>query len=90
MSADNALSPTAGYTVRDLARRYRVSPERVRTWIKRGELLAINTRDRCGRPRFVITPEALAAFERRRQVTTPPPKATRRKKSSGVIDFYPD
>jgi hypothetical protein len=80
----------AGYTVADLARRYRVSPERVRAWIRRGELKGLNTRDvRCSRPRFVVTLEALMEFEQRRHVS-PPPQPKRRRKPRDVVDFYPD
>jgi hypothetical protein len=80
----------AGFTVADVARRYRVSPDKVRDWIRRGELLAINTRDvRCGRPRFVVTPEALADFECSRQAATTPPK-TKRIKRINYIDYFPD
>jgi hypothetical protein len=78
-----------GFTVADLAARYRVSPDRVRGWIARGELLAVNRRDvRCGRPSWVILPEALAAFERGRQSATPPKQ--KRRKRSHAIDYYPD
>jgi transposase len=83
------LSPHRGMTVADVARRYRVSPERVRRWIARGELVGINTRDvRCGRPRWVITLEALADFESRRQAKSPPKKA-RQKKRTNFVDYYP-
>jgi transposase len=82
--------PARGYTVRDLARRYRVSEDRVRVWIARGELVALNTRDvRCGRPRWVVTAEALVAFERSRQAKPPAPSPKRRKRTMAV-DFYPD
>jgi transposase len=81
---------TAGYTVADLARRYRVSEDRVRGWIARGEMRAINRRDtRSGRPSWVVTREALTEFESSRQAT-PPPKPPRRKKRTVAIDFYPD
>src|SRR5262249_46462412 len=80
----------AGWTVRDVARRYRVSPDKVRSWIKKGELLAINTSStRCGRPRFVVTIEALAMFESRRQ-GGPPPKPIRKRKQTGIVDYYPE
>jgi hypothetical protein len=79
-----------GLTVADVALRYRVSPDRVRAWIARGELIALNTRDvRCGRPRWVTTPESLAVFERGRQATPPAP-APKRKKRIAVVDYYPD
>jgi hypothetical protein len=81
-----------GWTVSDLARRYRVSVERVRGWIRRGELRAIDRRDRrCSRPAWVIMPEALADFERGRSATiSTPPKVPRRRKQAGMIDFFPD
>src|SRR5262249_47322382 len=59
--------PAAGLTVADVARRYRLSPDKVRAWIARGELAAINTSSAlCGKPRWVILPDALGAFERPR------------------------
>jgi excisionase family DNA binding protein len=81
-----------GSTVRDIARRYRVGEDTVRRWIRSGELAAINTaRVRCGKPRFVVTPEALEKFERARQAeTTTPNLAPRRRLTTGLIDYYPD
>jgi hypothetical protein len=79
-----------GLTVRDVAARYRASPDKVRLWIKRGELTAINTASAlCGKPRWVITPEAMAAFERGR-IAGPPPKPQRRRRRPAIIDYYPD
>jgi hypothetical protein len=68
-----------------------VSEDKVRGWITRGELKAVNTAAAlCGRPRWVIPAEALAEFERRRS-STPPPKSMRRRLRQGrAIDFYPD
>jgi hypothetical protein len=82
--------PSTGLTVRDLAHRYRVGPDKIRGWIRRGELRALNTAlVECGRPRFVVPPEALAEFERRR-TTVPPPKPPRRRRHPQEIDIYPD
>jgi transposase len=79
----------AGLTVADLACRYRVSPDKVRTWINRGELRAVNTATAlCGRPRWVVSPDALAEFERRR-AAGPPPKPPRRPRRPVQIDYYP-
>jgi hypothetical protein len=79
-----------GLTVTDVARRYRVSEDKVRAWIRSGELFAINTADAlCGKPRWVVPPEALARFERGRQAAQPKP-ARRRRRLQGVIDFFPD
>jgi hypothetical protein len=88
MSAD--AFPAAGLTVQEVARRYRVSPDKVRLWIKKGEILALNTAATlCGKPRWVITPDALAAFEQRR-MGGPAPKPKRRRKRGELVDYYPD
>jgi excisionase family DNA binding protein len=80
----------AGLTVADVAKRYRVSKDKIRTWIKSGHLPAINTASAlCGRPRFVVTPDALAAFERGRTAGKPKKQARRRKRAY-PIDFFPD
>lgn len=83
--------PGRGHTTSDVSKRYRVGEDTVRLWIKTGKLKAINTRDaRCGRPRYVVTPEALAEFERSREAATPTaPKPKRQKKTTGT-DYYPD
>jgi hypothetical protein len=79
-----------GYKPRELARLLRVSPDRVRAWIRRGELRACNTADvHCGRPRFVVLPDQLADFLRGRQ-TAPPPAPAKRRKRTSKVDFYPD
>ncbi len=80
----------AGLTTADVAKRYRVGQDRVRAWIAAGELRALNTASaQCGRPRYVVTPEALAEFERRR-AAGPPPKAPRRRRQAAAVDYYPD
>ena len=83
-------APAAGLTVADVARRYRVSEDKVRAWVARGELRAINTATAlCGKPRWVITPDGLAAFEKLRAGGRPP-KPSRRRRQPAEIDFYPD
>ena len=78
-----------GLTVRDVARRYRVRKERVRAWIDRGELRAVNVGEPLGRARFVVMPEHLAEFDRKR-AAGPEPKPARRKRRAAVVDYYPD
>jgi excisionase family DNA binding protein len=79
----------AGLTVADIAKLLRVSPDKVRGWIKRGELGAINTNSaRCRKPRFVVLPHQLAEFERS-HTAAPPPKPVRRRKRTSLIDFFP-
>jgi hypothetical protein len=89
-SSNGAKTDTIrGFTVSDLAARFRVSQDRVRRWIDAGLLRAFNRRDGVGRPAWVVTPEALADFERGRAPAATP-KPTRRKKHLAVRDYYPD
>jgi excisionase family DNA binding protein len=54
-------SESDGFTVCEIARRMRVSEEKVRGWITSGRLKAVNTSD--GRkPRFVVAPADLERF----------------------------
>jgi hypothetical protein len=86
----NGALGAAGLTVADVARRYRIGRDKVRQMISRGELAAVNTASaRCSRPRWVITPEALAQFEQRRAAGSPA-KPARRKKRSCPVDYFPD
>jgi hypothetical protein len=79
-----------GLTPNELARLLRVNADRVRSWIKSGELPAINTAPaRCGKPRYVVLPHHLAVFERSRQAADPP-RPTRRRKRTALVDYYPD
>jgi hypothetical protein len=83
-------TPLAGLTVAEVARRYRVSPDKIRAFIKRGELAAINTAMAlCGKPRWVITPDALARFEKSRSAGSPA-KPARRRKRKNFVDYFPD
>jgi len=80
-----------GLTVAEVARRYRVGEDKVRGWIRRGELHAVNTADaKCKRPRWVIPPDALIPFERQRAGAAPPKAPRRRRRSAGPVDYYPD
>ena len=75
----------------EVARLFRVDVHKVLTWIRNGELRAVNVAARLGgRPRYRIDREDLAAFERRRQVQPPPPviRRPRRKPDPDYIRFY--
>ena len=94
MVTESSLTPETtrprGFTVEDLAARFRVSPDKIRGWIKRGILRAINTADvACAKPRFVSTLEMVSEFEQSRSVSKPV-KPVRRKRKTEAIDFFPD
>jgi transposase len=88
----SAAEDGAGFTVAEVARRYRVGEDKIRAWIRRGELAAVNTATvLCARPRWVISHDALAEFERRRAGGPPPKQETRRRRTPpGFVDYYPD
>jgi hypothetical protein len=87
----SASTVTCGMTPREFGRLYRLSPDRVRAMILRGELQALNTApSRCGRPRFIIMPAHALAWEQSRAAAVPPkPQRLRRKDPEGWIDFFP-
>ena len=79
-----------GVTPNELATLLRVSINKVLTWIKAGELPAINTASRQGgKPRFVVLPHHLAEWEKTRRPVAPMPRG-RRKKRTVEIDYFPD
>ncbi len=92
-TAPEADAPTVmgrGYSVKDLAWRWRVGEDKVRGLLGRGELVGVNmATNLTGRPQWRIAPEAVAAFEARRTSAPPPPKPARRRAGQGV-DFFPD
>jgi hypothetical protein len=81
--------PARGLTITDVARRYRVKRGKVLGWIRSGQLQAINTADPLSRPRHVVMPAALEAFEQR-HASTPAKPPPRRKKRTAEIDYFAD
>jgi len=83
---------TRGWTPNRLAKLLCCSPDRVRDWIKSGQLGAIDLAPPGSRkPRYIILPVHLEAFERRRRVRMEPAKPVRRRRQpAGETDFYPD
>ena len=79
-----------GYRVEDLCQRWKIGADKIRAFLRRGELLAVNVAaNLSGRPQWRITPESVEAFEQRRS-SAPPPKPPRRKRGQkGVVDYYP-
>ena len=76
-STASPLPPTYGPPA--IAKRLGVKPERVIAWIRAGKLQAMNVASPgCIRPRYRITPEALADFEASLMVIPPTRPARRR------------
>ncbi len=88
---DTVAVEDRGYTPNELAKLLRVSPDRVRAWIRSGEMAAINTSSvRCAKPRFVVLPGQLAAWQERHLAATPAkPAPRRRRQRKGLVDYYP-
>jgi Helix-turn-helix domain len=83
--------PDRALTVRQVAYFFRVRVEKVRSWINRGELKAVNVAGTEGaKKKFRITPAALAEFEKRRSAVPPPKAAPRMKRPAAYIDFFPE
>jgi len=79
------------FDIKQIAERYMVSPSTVSGWIANNELDAFVVSRAAGsrKPRYRVTEEALAAFERRRAVGSQTPATPRRKKANdGVVEFY--
>jgi hypothetical protein len=79
-----------GHTTNDLAVLLRVSADKVRTWIKRGHLVAVNTADPGDRPRYVVTPDSLHDFLRTRDAASPPKAKRWRRPQTGPVDYFPN
>jgi len=68
-----------------------VKRDKVRDWIKSGQLLATNVAKRPdGRPRYRISEEAIQDFEKKRKggASPAPPRKRRKKPDDGVIEFF--
>jgi hypothetical protein len=88
--SDTPLSIT-GFTIRDLARRWRIGGDKIRSFLRRGELVGVNVATNVsGRPQWRITAESVERFEQRRSSAPPPRPARRRKLRTGFVDYYPD
>jgi hypothetical protein len=84
------LAAGIGLTPNELARVLRLSPDRIRAMIVRGELPALNVASsRCGKARFIILPHHLRDWETGR-AAAPPRPAPRRRRRQYAVDYLPD
>ena len=74
----------------ELAKRWRVKPERVIAWIKSGELRAfdVSSRPGVGKPRYRIPQDAIIEFENRRSAAQVKTTRQRRKQPVDVIEYF--
>jgi hypothetical protein len=85
---DPGRSMKSGFSVSDLCRRWKVGPDKIRGFLRRGELIGINlATNLSARPQWRITPESVDQFERRR--SSAPPGKLLRKRKPALIDYYP-
>jgi hypothetical protein len=76
--------------VRDLALRWRIGEDKVRAFLRRGELVGVNVAaNLSGKPQWRITAESVERFERRR-TSVPPPTPQHRRRLRAAIDYYAD
>ena len=80
-----------GFSVADLCHRWKVGSDKVRAFLRRGELIGINlATNLSARPQWRITPESVERFERRRSSSPLPKAMRRRRRKPHEIDYYPD
>ncbi len=72
-----------------LARLWGISPDKVLTWIRSGQLRAVNVAThRGGRPRYLIDAEDVEVFEKKRQVTADLPVRRGRRACDDEIEYF--
>jgi hypothetical protein len=79
------------FTPPELARRWGISPDKVVSWLRSGELRGINLALRAGpgkRARWRISLAEVEAFEQRRGATPTPRRTRRTKEQAEVIPFF--
>ena len=85
----NPAEAKTGYRPPDLARRWRVSADKVLRFIATGELRAVNLSTHLsGRPRWWISAEAVSEFESRRAATPVRQTPRRRRQPEEVIQYF--
>ena len=87
--APSAASRSAGFSVADLCRRWKIGADKVHGFLRRGELVAVNVASNVARrPQWRVMLEEVERFERRRS-SAPPPKPEPRRRRAAAVDYYP-
>src|SRR5262245_2519829 len=87
---DRCVADPHGYSVADLCRRWKVGPDKIHTFLRRGELVGVNVATNLsGRPQWRITRESVELFERRRS-SAPAPKVPRQRRRPEMVDYFPE
>jgi hypothetical protein len=82
--------PAGGFSVADLCRRWKIGGDKIRTLLRRGELVGINVAtDRAGKPQWRVTAESVQRFEQARSSAPPPPRGRHRPRPEAT-DYYPN
>lgn len=78
------------FTTVEVAKSLKVDANKVRQWIRNGELRGVEvTKTRTKRlPKIRILAADLEAFLARRSIKPAPPRAARRARQAGVREFY--
>ncbi len=86
-SAPMPLPTCETYSVDQVAKRYRISPNKVLDWIATGQLRAVNVaaNPQGARPRWRVTTEAIAAFEALR--SSPPAPSVRTARRGDYVRY---
>jgi len=72
-----------------VAKRLRVSPDKVLAWIRSGELRAVDVASRgASRPRYRVTLDELRVFENRRSTHSSPTPPPRRSRDTNVKRYF--
>ena len=88
---ESSVHPAYALTPPELARRWRVKPDKIIGVIRRGELRAfdVSSRPGVGRPRFRISLDAVIEFEAGRSARAPVgTRSRRRRRDASVISFF--
>jgi len=81
----------SGFTVTDLCIRWKVGPDKVRAFLRRGELVGVTlAMDLSARPQWRVTQDSVELFERRRSSKPLSKQPRRRGRRTLEVDYYPD